>query len=152
MATEDKIPNALPGISRVFILTSQFRAIVIHPYRNAKKATSGGCCFCRNPVGSSRHSASLGHHVVCRQNSLLMEYIGDLYLPRARIAVQVMSPTVLFKSPANEPSRMVRKLKSRGLTIVIVEHSAKPFVLSFSCVRRDRFHLNNYEVVDSIMV
>src|SRR5947208_15903244 len=35
MATEDKIPNTLPGFSRVFILTSQFRAIVIHPSRNA---------------------------------------------------------------------------------------------------------------------
>ena len=37
MATEDKIPNTLPGFTRVFILTSQFRAIVIHPSRNAKK-------------------------------------------------------------------------------------------------------------------
>src|SRR6266436_7124402 len=35
MATEDKIPNTLPGFSRVFILTSPFRAIVIHPSQNA---------------------------------------------------------------------------------------------------------------------
>lgn len=35
MANEDKIPNTLPGFSRVFILTSQFRAIVIHQSLNA---------------------------------------------------------------------------------------------------------------------
>jgi len=47
---------------------------------------------------------------------------------------------------------MVQKLKSRGLTIVIVEHSAKPLVLSYSAVRRDRLHWNNETVVEPLMV
>src|SRR5262249_17903058 len=49
-------------------------------------------------------------------------------------------------------SRMVQKLKSRGLTIVIVEHSAKPLVLSYRAVRRDRLHWNNETVVEPLMV
>ena len=47
---------------------------------------------------------------------------------------------------------MVQILKSRGLTIVIVEHSAKPLVLSYSAVRRDRLHWNNERVVEPLMV
>src|SRR5262249_10824482 len=47
---------------------------------------------------------------------------------------------------------MVQKLKSRGLTIVIVEHSAKPLVLSYSAVRRDRLHWNNETIVAPLMV
>src|SRR5262250_1780790 len=47
---------------------------------------------------------------------------------------------------------MVQKLKSRGLTIVIVEHSAKPLVLSYSAVRRDRLHWNNETIVEPLMV
>src|SRR5215472_6149399 len=49
-------------------------------------------------------------------------------------------------------SRMVQKLKSRGLTIVIVEHSAKPLVPSYSAVRRDRLHWNNETIVEPLMV
>ena len=48
--------------------------------------------------------------------------------------------------------RMVQKLKSRGLTIVIVEHSAKPLVLSYSAVRRDRLHWNNETILESLMI
>src|SRR5215831_14291648 len=49
-------------------------------------------------------------------------------------------------------SRMVQKLKSCGLTIVIVEHSGEPLVLSYSAVRRDRLHWNNETIVESLMV
>src|SRR5215831_12621863 len=54
--------------------------------------------------------------------------------------------------PLDRKSRMVQKLKSRGLTIVIVEHSAKPLVLSYSAVRRDRIHWNNETVVEPLMI
>src|SRR5499427_8838539 len=45
-----------------------------------------------------------------------------------------------------------KKLKSRGLTIVTVQHSAKPLVLSYGAVRRDRPHWNNETVVEPLMV
>src|SRR5262245_64639774 len=47
---------------------------------------------------------------------------------------------------------MVQKLKSHGLTIVIVEHSAKPLVLSYSAVRRDRLHWNNETVLTENLI
>src|SRR5262249_5127115 len=47
--------------------------------------------------------------------------------------------------------RMVQKLKSRGFTIVIVEHSAEPLVPSYSAVRRDRLHWNNETILESLM-
>src|SRR5690349_7340079 len=50
------------------------------------------------------------------------------------------------------PSRIVQKLKSLGLTIVIVEHSTEPLVPSYSAVRRDRLHWNNETIVESLMV
>src|SRR5262250_2752302 len=49
-------------------------------------------------------------------------------------------------------SRMVQKLKSRGPTIVIIEHSAEPLVPSYSAVRRDRLHWNNETIVEPLMV
>src|SRR5262245_17565495 len=49
-------------------------------------------------------------------------------------------------------ARMVQKLESRGLTIVIVEHSAEPLVLSYSAVRLDRLHWNKETIVESLMV
>jgi len=49
-------------------------------------------------------------------------------------------------------SRMVQKLKSRGLTIVIVEHSTEPLVPSYSAVRRDRLYWNNETIVESLVV
>ena len=47
---------------------------------------------------------------------------------------------------------MVQKLKSRGLTIVIVEHSTEPLVPSYSAVRRHRLHWNNETIVESLVV
>ena len=49
-------------------------------------------------------------------------------------------------------TRRVQKLKSRSLTIVVVEHSTEPLVPSYSAVRRDRLHWNNETILESLMV
>src|SRR5215470_4081723 len=54
--------------------------------------------------------------------------------------------------PAFAGRARVQKLKSRSLTIVVVEHSTEPLVPSYSAVRWDRLHWNNEAILESLMV
>src|SRR5215471_5953486 len=70
-----------------------------------------------------------------------------------RHLVQALAALVLpTPALAQDGARMVQKLKSRCLTIVVVEHSAEPLVSSYSAVHRRCLQWNDETIVESLMI
>src|SRR5262249_12256777 len=80
------------------------------------------------------------------------DFVSPITRNIGAMLVRGVRPRDIFTQYMGKATRMVQKLKSCGLTIVIVEHSAEPLVPSYSAVRRDRLHWNNETIVAPLMV